>query len=467
MIGLLDLAGQGLVRAALEGSGHPVSRLLAPEDAMREIVGSGLSALVIETNGVDACVRDLLLAASSHALPTLVVARDRTVGTAVETLHSGASDYLAVPFEYESLLRAVNRLIDESSSASAAPTTAESFITQDPDVLTTIELLRSVAPSDATILIEGESGTGKELLAQLVHSTSPRHGRELICINCAALPAGLLESELFGHERGAFTGALARVIGKFELAHGTTILLDEIGELELRLQAKLLRVIQEKQVQRIGAQRPIHVDFRLVATTNRDLLADVRAGLFREDLYYRINVVPIKLTPLRVRTGDIPLLVQHLASRHARAGHSPLLFPEDTIEALCRHDWPGNVRELENLLERLTLTLGRPVVRPDDLGPIGTSPSKAARGDQALSPFQTIREMERWLIVQTLTRHTGNRTQGARDLGISLRTLRNKIHEYEIVEPETLPRTGGTSAAAARSVGRPRPASSDRAEAAG
>jgi DNA-binding NtrC family response regulator len=161
------------------------------------------------------------------------------------------------------------------------------------------------------------------------------------------------------------------------------------------------------------------------------------------------------------------LLVQHLASRHARAGHSPLLFPEDTIEALCRHDWPGNVRELENLLERLTLTLGRPVVRPDDLGSIGTSPSKAAARDQALPPFQTIREMERWLIVQTLTRRTGNRTQAARDLGISLRTLRNKIHEYEIVEPETLPRMGGTSAAAARSVGRPRPASSDRAEAAG
>ncbi len=467
MIGLLDLSGQGLVGAALEGSGHAVSPLPGPEEASREIVERGLKALVIETTSVDACVRDLLLATSSHAVPALVVARDRSVGAAVETLRSGATDYLAAPFEYESLLRAVDRLIDESCSSPAAPAASETFITQDPDVRATLELLRSVAPSDATILIEGESGPGKELLAQLVHDASPRRDRELISINCAALPAGLLESELFGHERGAFTGALSRVIGKFELAHGTTILLDEIGELELPLQAKLLRVIQEKQVQRIGARRPIRVDFRLVATTNRNLFAEVRAGLFREDLYYRLNVLPIKLTPLRQRLGDVPLLVQHLALRHARSGRPQLIFPEETIEALCRHDWPGNVREVENLVERLALTLGRQVVQPGDLGSIGTHAAVAARGEEAPPPFQTIREMERWLIVQTLTRRVGNRTQAARDLGISLRTLRNKIHEYQIVEPETLPRSGGASPGTSKPVGRPRPAVSDRAEAAG
>ena len=220
-------------------------------------------------------------------------------------------------------------------------------------------------------------------------------------------------------------------------------------------------------MQRIGARQPTRVDFRLVATTNCNLLAQVRAGLFREDLYYRLNVLPIKLTPLRERLDDVPLLVQHLALRHVRVGRPPLLFPEETIEALCCHDWPGNVRELDNLMERLSLTLDRQLVRPDDLGSIGPSLSKPTSGDQAPPPFQTIREMERWLIVQTLTRRTGNRTQAARDLGISLRTLRNKIHEYEIAEPETLPRMRGASARAARPLGRPRPASSDRAEAAG
>ena len=467
MIGLLDLARRGLVRAALEGSRQPVSSLAGPDEAIQQILDRGLEALVIETDSVDSRVRDLLLATSSHALPSLVVARDRNVATAVDTLRSGASDYLAAPFEYESLLRAVDRLIDESCSSPETAPTSESFITQDPDTQATLALLRSVAPSDATILIEGESGTGKELLAQLVHQTSPRRDRELISINCAALPAGLLESELFGHERGAFTGAFSRVIGKFELAHGTTIFLDEIGELELSLQAKLLRVIQEKYVQRIGARRPVRVDFRLVATTNRHLLAEVRAGLFREDLYYRLNVLPIKLTPLRERVGDIPLLVRHLARRHTRAAQGPLIFPEETIDALCRQDWPGNVRELENLVERLSLTLARQIVQPTDLGPIYAQTGGTVRREEGPPAVGTIREMERWLIVQTLTRRTGNRTQAARDLGISLRTLRNKIHEYQIVEPETLPRTGRGAAGAGDAMGKPRRASSDRAEAAG
>ena len=467
MIGLLDLSGQGLVRAALERSGHPVVNLAGPDEALREVAEARLDSLIAETTTVDAGMRDLLLAVRSHGIPTLVVARERSVGVAVETLRAGATDYLAIPFEYESLLRAVDRLLDESCASPALRQASEPFLTQDPEVQATLDLLRSVAPSDATILIQGESGTGKELLAQLVHRASPRRSRELISINYAALPAGLLESELFGLERGAFTGAFSRVIGKFELAHGTTILMDEVGELELPLQAKLLRVIQEKQVQRIGARRPVQVDFRLVCTTNRDLVSEVRAGQFREDLFYRLNVLPIQLTPLRERAGDITLLVQHFAQLHAQAGHLSLSFPEETIEALCRHDWPGNVRELENLVERLILTLGKPIVSPEDLGFLGTLKSAATETGDTPPPFQTIREMERWLIVQTLTRQLGNRTQAARCLGISLRTLRNKIHEYQIVEPDTLPRTGGGAAATPKPVGRPHRAASDQAEAAG
>jgi two-component system, response regulator FlrC len=354
------------------------------------------------------------------------------------------------PFEYESLLEAVTRLRG-ACAASHAATAPSAFATRDPDMLATLDLVRSVAASDATVLIEGESGTGKELLARLVHQASPRARRELISLNCAALPPGLLESELFGHERGAFTGAFQRVLGKFELADGATLLLDEIGELELGLQAKLLRVIQEKQVQRVGAPRPVPVDFRLVATTNRDLAAMVRRGEFREDLYYRLHVVPIRVKPLRERCGDVLLLAERFLARRCRAP-LPLLTP-DTLAALERHPWPGNVRELENLIERLAITHAGRVVTPRDLPfsalhepqlptlPIAPVPI-ADPVLAAVPPFRTLREMERWLIVRTLGQLQGNRTRAARELGISLRTLRNKIHEYEIAEPETLPRTG-------------------------
>ena len=263
----------------------------------------------------------------------------------------------------------------------------------------------------------------------------------MVCVNCAALPSGLVESELFGHERGAFTGAIGRSIGKFELAHGTTLLLDEIGELELQPQAKLLRVIQERQVQRVGARRPLQVDFRIVATTNRNLEKDVEAGRFREDLFYRLNVVPVRLAPLRDRPGDVALLVEHFLRRHAEGGRPVPSLSAETIRLLEEHRWPGNVRELENVIERLVLTRGDRPVRPEDLAFV--VPLDRPRNETSeRSPFRTIRAMERWLIVDTLTRLQGNRTQAARELGISLRTLRNKIREYEITEPSTLPRTG-------------------------
>jgi two-component system response regulator FlrC len=318
-------------------------------------------------------------------------------------------------------------------------------VTRDPDTLALLELLRSVAPSDATVLIEGESGTGKELLAHLVHASSPRRHRELVSLNCAALPAGLLESELFGHERGAFTGAFARSIGKFELAHGSTILLDEIGELELGLQAKLLRVLQEKEVQRLGARRPVPVDFRLVATTNRNLREEVRAGRFRDDLFYRLCVLPIRLRPLRERPVDVAPLVEHFLRRHARAGRVLPVLPAETRAALERHDWPGNAREVENLIERLVLTRPGQVVTSAALG-LPRAPSATAAvpagSDPRDPPYRTLREMEHWLIAHTLRRTLGNRTQAARELDIGLRTLRNKIRDYRIDAPDTLPRTG-------------------------
>ena len=441
MIGYLSLSEHALVRTALERIGHPSRELPNVEAAIGEMASRGIDALVVETVSLTGPAQHLLGQAKAHSVPILAVVRDRSVTAAVDALRSGATDYLASPFEYESLLRSLDRLVDASSAPTALSGTPTPFVTQDAGVEAVLELLRSISASDATVLIEGESGTGKELLAQLVHTSSPRYSREMVCVNCAALPTGLVESELFGHERGAFTGAIGRSIGKFELAHGTTLLLDEIGELELQPQAKLLRVIQERQVQRIGARRPLKVDFRLVATTNRNLESDVRAGRFREDLFYRLNVVPVRLAPLRERPGDVPLLIEHFLRRHEESGHRIPHFLPETLAVLGKHRWPGNVRELENVVERLVLTRADREVRPADLTFVVPLEPIATRTSQQ-PPFKTIRAMERWLIVETLTRLDGNRTQAARELGISLRTLRNKIRDYEINEPSTLPRTG-------------------------
>jgi two-component system response regulator FlrC len=444
MIGVLDLGGRGLVSAAAERLGPSLKTIRDPEAAFIALASDDLSCLVIETDTVDATARQVVVAARGRSVPTLLVARDRSVSTAVEALQAGATDYLCSPFELESLHRALNRLVETATANGGSDEGTERFVTQDPGMRATLDLARSLAASDATILIEGESGTGKELLARLIHGASPRHSRDLISVNCAALPSGLLESELFGHERGAFTGAVNRVIGKFELAHGATLLLDEIGELELPLQAKLLRTIQEREVQRLGAPRPVRVDFRLLATTNRDLAAEVRAGRFRQDLYYRLHVLPIRLDPLREHPGDVPVLVETFLKFHTRRGRMVPIFSSEAIEALRRHSWPGNVRELENLIERLVLTRAGQTLSPEDLSfrVSGETPGEERVRRAEQPPFRTLRQMERWMIVETLTRLRGNRTHAARELGISLRTLRNKIHEHEIFEPETLPQTG-------------------------
>jgi two-component system response regulator FlrC len=283
-------------------------------------------------------------------------------------------------------------------------------------------------------LINGESGTGKELLARFIHSRSPRAHRPFIAVNCAALPDGLLESELFGHERGAFTGALIRKIGKFEMAHTGTILLDEISEMTMGLQAKLLRVLQEREVDRVGGRDPVPVNIRVIATTNRTLYREVEQGRFREDLYYRLNVFPITVPPLRERVVDIPLLARHFATVAAtRNGLAQPVLSEGALAHLQRLTWKGNVRELENVMERALLLAGSGPILPehcpteirDSVGPpVGSAPPlpRAANG--------SLWEMERELIFKTLARVNDNRTHAAKELGISIRTLRNKLREY-------------------------------------
>ncbi|MDH5752119.1 MAG: sigma-54 dependent transcriptional regulator, partial [Deltaproteobacteria bacterium] len=333
------------------------------------------------------------------------------------------------------------------------------LVTADPAMQQLLGVAENVARSKATVLIQSESGTGKELLARYIHVRSDRPDGPFVAVNCAALPETLLESELFGHRKGAFTGAIQDHKGRFEQAHGGTILLDEISEMALPLQAKLLRVLQEHEVDRIGGKEPISVDVRVIATTNRDLFKYVEEGKFREDLYYRLNVIPMRLPPLRERKGDVPLLADHFIRKHAmRNGRSAVAISNEAIEVLCHYNWRGNVRELENVMERALLLCDGKSILPHHLL-MGQSPSTAqaaaaiapapaaqeapaAGSNGSGSPAQpsgetlgisvgmSMREVEKKLIFETLRNTGGNRTQAAKVLSISIRTLRNKLNEY-------------------------------------
>jgi transcriptional regulator with PAS, ATPase and Fis domain len=293
-----------------------------------------------------------------------------------------------------------------------------------------MDMAARIAPSPATVLIQGESGTGKEVLARFIHARSGRGDQPFVAMNCAALPENLAESELFGYEKGAFTGAVAQRCGRFERANGGTLLLDEISEMPLPLQAKLLRVLQEKEVERIGGSGVISVDVRVIATTNRDLAQMVREGAFRQDLFYRLRIVPLTLPPLRERRDDIPLLIDHFIEKYqpGRSGDKPC-FSDSAMETLLKWPWPGNVRELENAVERALLLRGGDVMGPELLL-LETDMTEVPGESAARLVGMTVRELEERLICQTLKHVNQNRTHAAEMLGISIRTLRNKLKEY-------------------------------------
>jgi len=312
------------------------------------------------------------------------------------------------------------------------------------DILTTdrrmrevIQLAKTVAQSKATLLIQGESGTGKELMANLVHENSSRSARPFVAINCAAIPDNLLESELFGYERGAFTGAVNSKAGKFEMAHGGTLLLDEISEMEIRLQAKLLRAIQEGEVDRIGGRRPVAVDVRIVATSNRVLADCVKKGTFREDLFYRLNVVNLTLPPLRERIGDVSLLSLDFMKKYSeKNGKKVSKYSAAALALLESHQWPGNVRELENVIERAVITSQAEEIGVNDIhierrNSADQNKDFVGRIGTEWIPGKTLDDIERRVILDALQYHQGNRTHTAKALGISIRTLRNKIADYK------------------------------------
>ncbi len=375
-------------------------------------------------------------------LPVLIITGYATVATAVEAMKQGAVDYILKPFPVEVIEEAVQRALARAGEAKALPARRRSetrqrpLICQDDKMQRILEKARRVASSKATVLIMGESGTGKEVLARYIHENSNRKAGPFVALNCAALPEGLLESELFGHEKGAFTGAVTAKKGKFELADGGTLLLDEIGEVPLHLQAKLLRVLQESEVDRLGGRAPVTVDVHVLATTNRPLEQAVREGKFRQDLFYRLNVIPLVLPPLRERQADISQLAVHFVEKYCRLYDIPMKkISEAAMARFLAHDWPGNVRELENCIERAVLLSDALQLQPADFWDehAPTAAGTAAGGldvADAVEAGHTLKDVERQMILQALRKTDNNRTHAARMLGVSVRTLRNKLNEY-------------------------------------
>jgi len=354
-----------------------------------------------------------------------------------ETLmEMGVMDYRMLPCPDEAMGIYVRKAGHQAELVRQAETHRQGsdvFITQDIETRRLLDQVALVAPSQASVLVVGESGTGKERLSRYVHQCSNRRNRGFIAINCAAIPDGMLESELFGYEKGAFTGATQARPGRFEVAHEGTLLLDEITEMPLHLQAKLLRVLQEGEVDRLGGRKPVKVDVRIIATSNRNMEDMVAEGKFRQDLYYRLNVVTIQLPPLRQRPSDVEPLAKHFLEKFEAMYHKPAPhFHAGAIEALSAHAWPGNVRELENCMHRAFLMSVDGIIHVEHLGFVPAQHQASAQGaDLNMRAGMSIRDMERALIEQTLEHVQGNRTEAAKLLGISIRTLRNKLNDYQ------------------------------------
>jgi DNA-binding NtrC family response regulator len=406
----------------------------------------------VETQALDLVITDLKMPGKSGmdlltlsrqrrpALPVIMLTAYGNIEAAVAAMKRGAYDFITKPFDEKELLNVITKALAESRTnrelISAYFDEAEPSL---PDIIgrsaaieQVLSTVRKIGPTDSTVLITGETGVGKELIARALHLTSRRRDKPFVKINCAAIPETLLESELFGHEKGAFTGAVVNKPGRFEIAHEGTVFLDEMGEIPLHLQSKLLNVLQDRSFERVGGIKTIRVDLRIIAATNRDLRSAVQSGAFRSDLYYRLNVVPIHIPPLRERKDDIPTLIEYLLHKFAaRHGKAVRHVPAEVKVAFMNYDWPGNVRELENVLERMVLLSEKESLTLEDVPP-------EIRGVGPVNSTFTLREKmdgllhvtEKQMIVEALNKTGQNRTRAAELLGISRRALLNKIREY-------------------------------------
>jgi two-component system response regulator FlrC len=434
-----DPGFRGLMSAILSGEGYEVSAAASVGEAIRHCERRQFHLIVSDLRLPDGEGTEVLRWTVEHSpqVPVIMITGFGTVSSAVEAMKLGAADYLGKPLASPDELRIVVRAaLDRNLAENEREVLREdqrtrfacgTFIAGHPSMRQVTELVRKVAPTPATVLITGESGTGKEIIARCIHDHSPRSARSFVAVNCAALSPTLIESELFGHEKGSFTGATAQHLGRFERAHGGTLFLDEIGELDANLQAKLLRVLQDRTFERVGGVREIRADVRVIAATNRNLKQRVSAGSFREDLYYRLNLFPIELPPLRDRGNDILELASFFLTRAGRALHKPpLRLTAAAKDSLLAYAWPGNVRELENMMER-TAILCDGEVDSADL-PLASAPPGEAR------PVR-FSDIERRAILDALEANGGNRTRTAQQLGISLRTLQYRLKEYGINPP--------------------------------
>ncbi|HOD35804.1 MAG TPA: sigma-54 dependent transcriptional regulator [Syntrophales bacterium] len=438
---------------SLVSCGHDVETANDGADAMGKF-RKGVFEMVItdirmpKMNGIDVLKG---IKTVSPETPVIVITAYGTVNTAVEAMKEGAADFIMKPFSLDDLELVVKNVLDTSAHPAEdgetvpRPGGEREIFTRDAKIQSILELLKSVAKSRSSVLIQGDSGTGKELLARYIHRESPRRNRPFVAVNCAAIPANLLESEMFGYEKGAFTGAALRRVGKFELADGGTLLLDEISEMDMQLQAKLLRAIQESEIDRLGGKGPVSVDVRIIATTNADLKKRIADKTFREDLFYRLNVIPVKIPPLRERRGDILFLAEHFLEKFSGlAGRKKPHLAEESLAVLEGYPWPGNVRELENVIERAVLICKDDQVFPEHLfmGEVDGEPAVLETPDKSSGASRpgevpTLREMEKALIFDTLKKAKGNKTRASQLLGISVRTMRNKLNEYKLDIAET------------------------------
>ena len=414
-------------------SGLRVSMAVDGLSAYEEVVRDHYDLVVAENNLSRMNGLDLLkkIKKVKKSLPVILISANAEVNEAVEAMKFGAHDFIVKPLTLKMIKIIVSQISNGLTvKEKKRPNAKFAIITKDREMNRLLQEAKEIADSLASIFIQGESGTGKELFARHIHHNSSRRNRAFVPINCAALPENLLESELFGHEKGSFTGAITKKLGKFEIANHGTILLDEISEMDIQLQSKLLRVLQEKEIDKVGGISPVPIDVRVIATTNRDIENMIEEGSFREDLFYRLNVIPFHLPPLRRRRNDIPLLANYFIEKYNRIDkRSVKELTEEAVQLLMQKQWRGNVRELENVMERAILMCKGDLIDKDGLFITERDRQPENTGGTFMHTI-SLREMEKKAIFHTLDQTNGNRTHAAEILGISVRTLRNKLNEY-------------------------------------